>query len=63
MSEARYVPNGEVQGDDRPIIDNGGSKMGDFSNSLGEASRADLEKGYCNRKSITDCTKSDKGEA
>jgi len=62
MSEARYVPNGELQGDASGMSDHGNSKVGDYSKSLGDAKRSDLDKGYCDKGSMTD-TGSDKGFA
>ncbi len=62
MSEARYVPNGELQGDNKPMTDHGNSKSGDFNGSLGEAKRSDLEKGYCSKGGMSG-TDSDKGFA
>lgn len=58
-----YRPSGELQGDDNAINDNGGATKGEYDKSLGEASKSDLAKGYCNKKSITGCTGSDKGFA
>lgn len=63
MSELNYRPSGELQGDTKPITDKGGSMSGDYSKSLGEASKADLAKGYCDKSSMTSDTKSDKGFA
>jgi hypothetical protein len=47
-------------GDTAPLVDKGGSLSGDFSNSLGDASRSDLVKGYTDMGSIKSNTKSDK---
>jgi len=63
MNEYNYRPSGDLQGDTKPMTDKGGSRQGDFSKSLGEASEADLQTGYCNRKSIKSDTKSDTGFA
>lgn len=43
MSKEDYT---QVRGDTAPMPDKGGSTAGDFSNSLGDASRADLQRGY-----------------
>lgn len=56
-------PKGEICGDDKPMSDKGGSKMGEYSKSMGEASKSDLDKGFCCKESITSDTKSDKGYA
>jgi hypothetical protein len=57
-------PNGKLQGDSRPMKDNGGSTAGpDFTKSLGGKSMEDLKRGYCKEGRITGATKSDKGFA
>lgn len=61
-TEARYVPTGELQGDSKPMEDHGNSMSGDFGNSLGDAKRSDLGKGYCG-KGMMSGTDSDKGFA
>ena len=61
-TEARYVPNGKLQGDDSPMSDHGNAKSGDFSGSLGDAKKSDLDKGYCGKGSLSG-TDSDKGFA
>jgi len=61
-TEARYIPNGELQGDTTPMSDHGNSKSGEFQNSLGDAKKSDLEKGYCDKGSLSG-TDSDKGFA
>ena len=58
-------PNGQLQGDSRPMKDKGGSTAGpDFTKSLAGKSEAELKAGYCDygRISRRD-TGSDKGFA
>lgn len=61
-TEARYVPTGDLQGDDGSMSDHGASKSGEFKSSLGDAKKSDLDKGYCAKGAMTD-TDSDKGFA
>lgn len=62
MKESRYVPNGQLQGDDAPMNDHGNSMKGEYDNSLGESKRSDLHKGYCDKGNMKG-TDSDKGFA
>jgi len=61
-TEARYVPTGEIQGDDRPMTDHGHSKSGNMNGSLGKASKSDLDKGFHAEGKLGD-TGSDEGFA
>lgn len=61
-TEARYVPTGKLQGDDKSISDHGASKSGEFKGSLGDAKKSDLEKGYCGKGAMAGAD-SDKGFA
>lgn len=58
-------PNGQLQGDSRPMRDKGGSTADspDFTKSLGGKSMEDLHRGYCKEGSIKSATRSDKGFA
>lgn len=57
-------PNGQLQGDSRPMTDKGGSTSGpDFTKSLGGKSMEDLKRGYCVEGKIGAAAKSDKGFA
>ena len=57
------MKNQEVRGDTRPMTDKGASTAGEYSKSLGDASKSDLMNGYCKEGQITGDTKSDKGFA
>lgn len=60
----RERPNGQLQGDSRPMTDKGGSTSGpDFSKSMGGKSMEELKRGYCDEGRISGATKSDKGFA
>lgn len=61
----RERPNGEVQGDSRPMTDKGGSLPAspDYTKSLDGKSVAELKHGYCDYGRITGATRSDKGFA
>lgn len=61
--EKRYIPNGEVQGDDRNIPETLNGHKGNYDKSLaGEVSRSDLHpsKGFSKGENISSTSKSDK---
>ena len=49
----------QVRGDSKPMNDKGGATAGDFTNSLGDASKSDLSMGYTKGGGIAGDTKSD----
>jgi hypothetical protein len=53
MSEYKYVPDGMLQGDDKPMKESGASRAGEFNKSLADAKRSDLKKGYCAKESFS----------